>query len=157
MVSRWRRRTAVEMSSAISAVSLPPASIAVQRVEAQFFSRGLLLVGPFAVPLRSARVEVPAVVVNRVGGPARGCGALFTIGDQRANFGDGFAFEMQKADDHIGNLHAGVVDVVLYIDLLPRGAQQAHKGVAENGIAQMPDVRGLVGIDGSVLDEGVDT
>ena len=60
---------------------------------------------------------------------------------------------MQKADHHIGNLHAGVVDVILYIDLLARGAQQAHKGVAEDGIAQMADVRGLVGVDGGVLNQ----
>ncbi len=64
---------------------------------------------------------------------------------------------MQKADDHIGHLHAGVVDVVLHIDLLPGGAQQAHKRVAQDGVAQVPDVRSLVGIDAGVLDQRVNT
>ena len=62
---------------------------------------------------------------------------------------------MKEADHDIRNLHAGVVDVVLHVDLLPGGAQQAHEGVAEDGIAQMADVRGLVGIDAGVLHKGM--
>jgi hypothetical protein len=58
---------------------------------------------------------------------------------------------MQKADHHIRHLHAGVVDVVLHVDHVPCRTKQAHKGVAENRVAQMADVRGLVGIDGCVL------
>ena len=64
-----------------------------------------------------------------------------------------FLLKMQKSDDHIRHLHAGVVDVVLHIHSLARGAQQAHKRVAQDGVAQMPDVRGLVGIDAGVLDQ----
>ncbi len=60
---------------------------------------------------------------------------------------------MQKSHHHIGHLHAGVVDVVLHIHLLPGGAQQAHERIAQNGVAQVADVRGLVGIDAGVLDE----
>ena len=66
----------------------------------------------------------------------------------------GSAFKVEEADDHVGDLNAGVVDVVLHVDLLPGGAQQAHKGVAEDGVAQVADVRGLVGIDAGVLDQG---
>ena len=62
-------------------------------------------------------------------------------------------FEMQESDHDVGHLHAGVVDVVLHIDLVAGGAQQADKRVAEDGVAQMADVRGLVGIDAGVLDE----
>ena len=36
----------------------------VQRVEADLFARSLLFGGSFAVPLRSAGIEVPAVVVD---------------------------------------------------------------------------------------------
>ncbi len=36
----------------------------VQRVEAQLLARGLFFGGSFGVPLRGARVEVPAVVVD---------------------------------------------------------------------------------------------
>ena len=62
---------------------------------------------------------------------------------------------MQKSDHHIGDLHAGVVDVVLHVDFLPGSAQQAHERVAENGVAQVSDVRGLVGIDAGVLDQNL--
>ena len=62
---------------------------------------------------------------------------------------------MKEPDDHIGYLHAGVVDVVLHVDFLPGGAQQADEGVAENGVAQMADVRGLVWIDAGVFYEGM--
>ena len=69
-----------------------------------------------------------------------------------------FAFEMHEADDDIGDLHAGVVDVVLDADGLVAGleavrAEQAGEGVAEDGIAQVADVRGFVGVDAGVLDE----
>jgi hypothetical protein len=60
---------------------------------------------------------------------------------------------VQESHHHIGHLHAGVVDVVLHVHLLPGGAQQAHERVAENGVAQVADVRGLVGIDAGVLDQ----
>ena len=73
----------------------------------------------------------------------------------RANFGERFLFKMQKADDDVGDLDAGVVDVVLHVDFVAGGAEQADECVAENGIAQMADVRGLVGIDDGVFDENV--
>jgi hypothetical protein len=60
---------------------------------------------------------------------------------------------MQKPHHNIRNLHAGVVDVVLHIHLLPGSPQQPHKRVAENRIAQVPHVRSLVGIDAGVLNK----
>ena len=64
---------------------------------------------------------------------------------------------MHETDDDVGDLHAGVVDVVLHPDLVAGfvavGAEQALKGVAQNGVAQMADVRGLVGVDAGVLDQ----
>src|ERR1017187_7897253 len=62
---------------------------------------------------------------------------------------------MEKAHDHIGDLNAGVIDVVLYIDFLPGSAQQAHERVAENRITQVTNVRGLIGIDAGVLHQRV--
>ena len=118
----------------------------VQRVEAQLLARGLFFGGPFAVPLRGAGVEVPAVVVN----------ALAFAGEavnKCANFGGRFLFEMQKSDHDVGDLDAGVVDVVLHVDFVAGGAEKTHKCVAENGVAQMADVRGFVGIDGGMLNE----
>ena len=59
---------------------------------------------------------------------------------------------MKKPDHHVGHLHAGVVDVVLHFHAPARRAQHAHEGVAQDGVAQVADVRGLVGIDIGVLD-----
>src|ERR1017187_4496774 len=64
---------------------------------------------------------------------------------------------MEEADDDIGYLDAGVVDVVLHVDLLAGSAEEADKGVAENGVAEMTDVRCLVGIDAGVLDQNMST
>ena len=68
--------------------------------------------------------------------------------EQFARGGEIAAFEVDEPDDDVGNLNAGVVDVVLHADLVAGfvvvRAQQALKGVAENRVAQVADVRGLV-------------
>ncbi len=64
-----------------------------------------------------------------------------------ANLGGRFFFEVQEADHDVGNLDAGVVNVVLHVDLVAGGAEQADERVAEDGVAQVADVRGLVGVD----------
>ena len=58
---------------------------------------------------------------------------------------------MHQPHHHIGHLHARVVDVVLHPHLVARRPQQPHKRVAQNRVAQVPDVRRLVGIDPRVL------
>ncbi len=60
---------------------------------------------------------------------------------------------MREPDDHVGDLDAGVVDVVLHIDPLPSGAQQANESVAEHRVAQVADMRRFVGIDAGMFDE----
>ena len=62
---------------------------------------------------------------------------------------------MQKPNHHIRDLHAGVVDVVLHIDFAASKSQQADKRVAQNGVAQMPNMRSFVGIDTGVLDQNL--
>src|SRR5271157_3994021 len=64
---------------------------------------------------------------------------------------------MHEADYHVRHLRAGVVNVVLDVNRVARGAQQPHKCIAENGIAQVPDVRRLVGIDAGMLNQNVAT
>ncbi len=76
-----------------------------------------------------------------------------SAGDQRPHFFRSFFLQMQEARDHIGDLHAGVIDVVLNLHLFARGAKHADERVAEDRVAQMADVRGLVGIDIGVLDD----
>src|SRR5437764_8958168 len=62
---------------------------------------------------------------------------------------------LQKPESNynVGHLNAGIVYVVLHGDVMAAGAQQAHKCVAKDGIAQMADMRRFVGIDAGVLDE----
>ena len=60
---------------------------------------------------------------------------------------------MKKPQNDIGNLHPGVVDVVLHLDAPAGVPQQPLEGVAEHSIAQVPDVRGLVRIDAGVFDD----
>ena len=62
-------------------------------------------------------------------------------------------FELAEADDDVGHLDAGVVDVVLHFDGRAAEAQHAHERVAERGVPQMADVRRLVRVDGGVLDD----
>src|SRR6185295_3726201 len=59
---------------------------------------------------------------------------------------------MQKPDDDVSNLDAGVVDVVLHFDTIASGLQDAHDRVAQYGVAHVTDVRGLVWVDARVLD-----
>ena len=63
--------------------------------------------------------------------------------------------ELAEADDDVGDLHAGVVDVVLDLDRPSLEAEQPAEGVAERGVAQVADVRRLVRIDRRVLDDGL--
>ena len=93
------------------------------------------------VPLRDTSVEVPAVVIK----------TWFT--SECFDLRTGFFIDVREAHDHVGNLHACVVDVVLNIDFPSRVTQQAHERVPKYSIAQMADVRGLIGIDAGVLDQ----
>ena len=96
------------------------------------------------VPLGDAGVEIPAVVVE-----ARRVG-------ERADLVEPLVFQLAEADGDVGHLHAGVVDVVLDLDLAAEETQQPAEGIAERGVAQVPDVRGLVRIDRRVLDDGLE-
>ena len=94
----------------------------------------------FLEKLRDPRIEVPAEVIE-----ARSC-------RQRAHFVGGLFLQVCEPDHHVRHLHAGVVDIILHFDAPSRAPQQAHKRVAEGRIAQMPDVRGFIGVDVGVLD-----
>ena len=96
------------------------------------------------IPLRDARIKVPTVIVNALA-------ARLEIGQQLADSGEIVTFKVSEADDHVGDLDPGVVDVVLHVHMLPGSTQQAHKGVAEDCVAQMADVRGLIRVDAGVL------
>ncbi len=121
----------------------------VEGFEAQLLAGGeLVWIG--GVPLRDAGVEIPAVEVdaNAIG---------IEVSEEFAGSREGLAFEMNEADDDVGDLHAGVVDVVLDADLdaglVAVSAQETLEGIAQDGVAQVADVCGLVGVDAGVLDE----
>ncbi len=99
--------------------------------------------GMVLVVLRNTRVEIPAQIVER---PTRSL-------DQLRNLSRVHVLQALEPDHDVGHLHAGVVDIVLDLDVFAGGAQHAHKRVAENGVAQMADMRGLVRVDIGVLDD----
>ncbi len=61
--------------------------------------------------------------------------------------------DLQKSNHHVGDLHSRVVDVVLHVHFPARKAQQPDERIAEYGVAQVPDMRRLVGIDARMLDQ----
>ena len=56
-------------------------------------------------------------------------------------------------EQRLGGLTPGVVDVVLYLDGVPRRPQNPGHGVAQHHVAQVPDMQLLVGVDRGVLDD----
>src|SRR5262245_32154815 len=60
---------------------------------------------------------------------------------------------MKKAHDHVGHLYAGVVNVVVNLDVFAGCAQDARRRVAEHRVTHVADVRGLVRIDRSMFDD----
>ena len=107
--------------------------------------RERLLVG--LIELKDARVQVPAVVVE----------TDRRVHDQPSHLFHAFPLHVNEANHHVRHLHARVVNVVLDFHVASPEAQQADKSVTQDGVAQMPDVRGFVGIDAGVLDEDLDS
>src|SRR5262249_6760629 len=63
------------------------------------------------------------------------------------------AGQVDQRGDDIGDLNAGVVEVVLNLDGVSEKAQGAHENVSENSISEMADMGRLVRIDIGVLDD----
>jgi hypothetical protein len=107
--------------------------------------RGLAPLHAFGVILvigGSEGVEVPAIVVE----------AHRRVGQHGADIGGRLVPQVVETH-HIGHLHAGIVDVVLHFHTMAARAQHADESIAQRGVAQMADVRRLVGIDIGVLDD----
>ena len=99
--------------------------------------------GVLAVIRGGAGIEIPAEVIEaRVG-----------IGDECAHIGGRFLFKIVKAYDDVGYLDAGVIDVVLHFDLAAAVAEHADESVAQDGVTQVADVGGFVGVDVGVFDD----
>ena len=123
----------------ISAVGLPPCSMS---CSASCADGQAVLVA--VVPLGHSRVEVPAVVVEaRLRRPAR------------APASSEICSSVSESDHDVGHLHASVVDVVLHFDGRTAKTQHADQRVAKRRVAQVADMRRLVGVDGGVFDDGL--
>ncbi len=99
--------------------------------------------GVGGVPLGDAGVEVPAVEVDAL--------VVFgEFGEEFARARQGFAFEMDEADDDIGNLNAGVVDVVLHADfvaaLVASGRSRRWKVSPRMALRRWPMWAALLGL-----------
>ena len=95
----------------------------------------------FCEKLRDARVEIPADVIES------------GRESEDANVINGFLFEMQKPENYIRDLDAGVVDVILNLDVPACVAEETDEGVAQHRVAQVADMRRFVRVDGGVLDD----
>ena len=88
-------------------------------------------------------VKVPAVIIE------------LRPGNQVANFGGGFLLDVEKAENHVGDLYSGVINIILHFHVVAGVAQQARESVSQDGVAKVPDVRGFIGIDAGVLDDSL--
>src|SRR5581483_9127383 len=95
----------------------------------------------FFVELEDPRIKVPAVVVEPHSG----------VTNEILDLLDPFLLKMDEPDDNVSHLDARVVDVVLNFDRVTSKLEQPREGIAQNGVAQMPNVRRLVGIDAGML------
>ena len=132
-MARWRETTRRATRRAISARSPRPVSISWSVSRRSAWRSGSSL-----EPAADLAVEIPAVVVERLG--------------DRLHVGQGEAAQVEEADHHVRELHAGVVDIVLDLDGVAQALQRAAEHVAEHGVAQVADMGRLVGIDVGVLD-----
>ncbi len=136
IVARWARTMRSAMNWAIAAVGLPPRSMSCSAA-VRMRRRDLV----FLVPLGDLGVEVPAVVVE----PRR-------FGE-RLDRVQVTLLELGEADRDVGDLHTGVVDVVLNFHATAKVAKEPAEGVSERGVSEVADVSCLVRVDGSVLDD----
>src|SRR5579871_3651406 len=94
---------------------------------------------------RHSGVEIPAVVIEPDGG----------IAQELLHIGGVLLLQVVEARHDIRHLDAGIVDVVLDFDAAATRIEHADKRVTQNGVAQVPDVGGLVGIDVGMFDNNL--
>ena len=98
----------------------------VKNLRAQLQLLGILLAVQLAVAIEQtdARVQIPAVIIERRFVRQR------TV--ERLDVFERHLFDVNEPDDHVGDLHAGVVDVVLHLYPITDGLKDAHKRIAEH-------------------------
>src|SRR4030095_11296438 len=67
--------------------------------------------------------------------------------------GEGLALHALQAHHDVGHLNPGIVEVVLDLDFVPQETKTSDERVTQGGVAQMPDVSRLVGVDIGVFDD----
>ena len=131
IVRRWQWTMAVATISAILAeLRHAPSSMSFRVCDAQFQARFV-----FRETLRDARVQIPAEIIE------------FRRGGECANFRERFRFEVQESEDHVGDLHAGVVDVVLHFDAAARRSAGCAPNVSPStALRRWPMCAALLGL-----------
>src|SRR6266498_1108040 len=97
-----------------------------------------------AIEKPNLRVEVPTVVIE---GPI---GRKRTI--ERLDFGKAHFLDMHEADHDVGDLHAGIVNVILNLDTFISRLEYSHKRVTQHRVSHVPYMCSLAGIDTGMFD-----
>ena len=94
------------MRSAIAAISFPPSSSACS-VASRIAFRSAIWTGICRVPLRDARVQIPAEVIDPLID-------LKQFRNEFANACETHLFQVYEADNNVSHLNTCVVDVILH-------------------------------------------
>ena len=81
--------------------------------------------------VRHHRLEL----VIRVAGDRVGLLHLGEIGDEGADVGRRFLFQIMKTGNDVGDLDAGVINIVLHFHFAAAITQHTDEGVAQDGVA----------------------
>ena len=100
------------------------------------------------VPAGHRGVQVPREVVEPFAAVVQ---RLLGIAAQ--DFFEALTPNLPEPDDQVGNLDSGVVDIVLRLDPPAEPLEKPDQGIAEDGVAEMADVRGFIGVDVGVFDD----
>src|SRR5262245_33794498 len=106
--------------------------------------RAQIMFGIFSlIKTRNASINVPAVIIEFVG----------SGGGHPAYIFERFSFNVLEPDDYISDLYAGVVDVILDLDLTSGRSKNSNECVSDCRIAKVANVRSFVGVDVCMLDD----
>src|SRR5687767_11309899 len=70
---------------------------------------------------------------------------------QSGNVCEGLTFDLEKAHHHIRHLDAGIVQIVLNLDLMTKKTKTTDEGITQSRVAQVAYMRSLIGVDVRML------
>ncbi len=96
-----------------------------------------------------SRINIPTPVIERLGSVILRPYRAHILGDAVVNR----RIHIEHRNNHVGNLHTGVIDVIAGFHVVVQLAECPHNRVAYNSVPEVADVHGLVGIHIGMLDE----